>query len=146
MAAVACTYIAGRLGLTAGPIRFETRSSVEHGVLGQLCSDGLVALLGISMWRLTQMLGAIADGDLFSVRVVRGFRSFAFWLLLLALLGIIAPILLELTKMQSGPVHRLAFPIELRDILALGVTLILFLVARILERARQIEDEMREIV
>ena len=64
----------------------------------------------------------------------------------MALLGIIAPLLLELFRTQTGPVYRFAFQLELRDLLALGVTLILFLVARLLERARQIEDEMREIV
>jgi hypothetical protein len=146
MAAIACTYIAGRFGLTAGAIRFETKSSVEHGVVGQLVSDGLVVLLGIALWQLARMLGAIAAGDLFSIRVVRGFRSFAFWLLLLALVGMIAPLLLELLRAQTGQVHRFAFQLELRDLLGLGVTLILFLVARLLERARQIEDEMREIV
>ena len=146
MVFVAAAYVAGRLGLTAGAIRFEARSSAGGGVVGQQIADCLVILLGVALWRLTQMLRAIAAGDLFSVRVVGAFRSFAFWLLLMALLGIIAPLLLELFRTQTGPVHRFAFQLELRDLLALGVTLILFLVARLLERARQIEDEMREIV
>jgi hypothetical protein len=42
--------------------------------------------------------------------------------------------------------HTFAFKLQLRDLLTIGVTLIFFLVARLLERARAIDEEMREIV
>jgi hypothetical protein len=48
----------------------------------------------------------------------------------------------------TGPddLRRLEFKLQLRDVLTIGVSLILFLVARLLERARTIDEEMREIV
>ena len=52
-----------------------------------------ILLLSVALYQLTKMLGAIAEGDLFSARVVRRFRAFAFWLLLVALVWIVAPML-----------------------------------------------------
>ena len=58
---------------------------------------------------------------------------------------VVAPIA---TALLAGPTdaHRLEFRLQLRDVLTIGVALILFLVARLLERARAIDEEMREIV
>ena len=91
------------------------------------------------------MLGAIAEGDLFSARVVGAFRAFAFWLLLIALVWIVAPIVGALLA-GPGEARHIELTFQLRDVLTVGVALILFLVARLLERARTIDEEMREIV
>jgi hypothetical protein len=108
-------------------------------------ADVTILLLCIALYQLSRMLGAIAEGDLFSSRVVGAFRAFAFWLLIIALVWVAAPIVAVLL---TGPddSQRLAFTLQLRDMLTIGVALILFLVARLLERARTIDEEMREIV
>jgi hypothetical protein len=42
--------------------------------------------------------------------------------------------------------HRIFIVLDIRDLLLIGITALLFLVARMLERARAIEHEMSEIV
>ncbi|GAA4753805.1 hypothetical protein GCM10023264_21170 [Sphingomonas daechungensis] len=108
-------------------------------------ADISILLLSVALYQLNRMLGAIAEGDLFSARVVGSFRSFAFWLLMVSLVWVIAPILAVLLVGPDDS-HRLEFKLQLRDILTIGIALILFLVARLLERARIIDEEMREIV
>ena len=139
-------YAAGRLGLAAGFVRLESRSAFGESSAALIAADLCVLLLVVAMWRLSQMLGALAAGDLFSARVVRGFRSFAWWLLLFAGVAIVAKWVVGSLPGQAGGPHRIAIALDLSDLLMLGLTLILFLVARLLERARQIEDEMREFV
>ena len=85
-------------------------------------------------------------GDLFSARVVGAFRAFAFWLLLVALVWIVAPIAAVLARRSRRCAASIEFRLQLRDVLTVGIALILFLVARLLERARTIDEEMREIV
>ncbi len=85
------------------------------------------------------------EGDLFSARVVKAFRSFAFWLLLVALVWIVAPIAAVLLA-GPGDARQLEFRLQMRDVLTVGIALILFLVARLLERARTVDEELREIV
>jgi hypothetical protein len=111
-----------------------------------MVGDGTVLLLLVALFRLTQMLRLIQMGEMFSVEVIGRFRSFAFWLLLLALYGLVAPTLLALAEGAATGTHRLAFVLDFRQLLTLGITVLLFLLARLLERAREIEAEMREIV
>ncbi len=108
-------------------------------------ADITIVLLSVALYQLSRMLGAIADGDLFSARVVAAFRAFAFWLLLVALVWVVAPVTAVLLAGPGGS-HRFEFKLQLRDILTIGVALILFLVARLLERARTVDEELREIV
>lgn len=140
-------YIAGRLGPADGTLHLETRVG-QHESLGPalLLADASMLLLTVALFRLSQMLAAVTAGSYFSAEVVRGFRSFAFWLLLLALLWLATPVVAELLRHQSGADGEFTFHIVIRDVLTLGITFILFLVARLLERAREIESEMREIV
>ena len=139
-------YLAARLGLAAASLRFETHSD-SAGALGSLLlSDLSMVLLTIALFRLAQMLSAVARGETFSSGVVRAFRGFAFWLFLLALLGVAGPLASEFLREPSGAGREYAFRLQVRDLLTLAITLILFLVARLLERARAIEEDMREIV
>jgi hypothetical protein len=66
-------------------------------------------------------------------------------LLLIALVWIVAPIVGALLA-GPGEARHIELTFQLRDVLTVGVALILFLVARLLERARTIDEEMREIV
>lgn len=137
-ASIILAWIGGPLGIA----RVEVR---DHGGPIDSLAAGTISiiLIEIALFRLTQMLGAIAAGDLFSSRVIRHFRGFAFWLLIVALVRVGLPLVGSLAG--SGP-HRVALVLDLTKILAVGVTLLLFLLARLLERARQLDEEMREIV
>lgn len=138
-------YAAGRVGLAGGPLRIQAHALSETPSAMFLAADVSVVVLTVALLQLNRMLKAIAEGDFFSARVIGGFRSFAFWLLVLALLWIAFPIAAELLR-GPGDAHQWEFRLQLRDILTAGVALILFLVARLLERARELEAEMREIV
>ena len=142
---VVAAYAAGRFGLSLDYFSVQARASVEDAGPLMIIADISILLLTVALWQLSRMLGAIAEGDLFSARVVAAFRAFAFWLLLVALVWVVAPVVAVLL---AGPAdgHRFEFRLQLRDILTIGVALILFLVARLLERARTVDEELREIV
>lgn len=144
-AAIVLAYLAGRVGLDTQFLRIQSRLDESSAGPAMVVADATILLLSVALFQLTRMLGAIAEGDLFTARVVGAFRSFAFWLLLVALVWIFAPIGAALL---AGPDDgsRIELKLQLRDILTVGIALILFLVARLLERARAIDEEMREIV
>ena len=144
-AGILLAYAVGRFGLTFGVVQVQAHSSAGDAPSFMLISDVSILLLSVALYQLTKMLGAIAEGDLFSARVVQAFRAFAFWLLLVALVWIVAPVAAVLL---AGPDDgsRLEFRIQMRDVLTVGIALILFLVARLLERARTVDEELREIV
>lgn len=138
-------YTAGRLGLGVGAMRVQASSAAGVSPPIMAVADVTIVLITVALWQLGRMLGAIAAGDLFSARVVGAFRAFALWLLIVALVWIVAPIAMALVS-GSEAEHRYEFKVQLRDLMTIGITLILFLVARLLERARAIDEEMREIV
>jgi hypothetical protein len=145
-ACIILAYVAGRLGLSLrGAVEVQAHSSAAESGTPMIVADITILFLSIALYQLSRMLGAIGDGDLFSARVVGSFRSFAFWLLVMAVVWVVAPIV---AVFLTGPndAHRLEFRLQLRDVLTIGIALILFLVARLLERARTIDEEMREIV
>ena len=146
IAAMLLFYLAARFDLQLGRTHVEYRIHESSPFIGRMVGDGSMVLLLVALLRLTQMLRLIEMGELFSVGVIRRFRGFAFWLLLLALYGLAAPILLSLAGSAASDRHRLALVVDFRQLLTLGITLLLFLLARLLERAREIEAEMREIV
>ena len=134
-------YVAARFGLQFGHARVIYE---EHGpatAAARLVNDVCVALLVAALFRLTQVLKRISEGDFFGIEVIRRFRSFAWWLLLMSVLELAGPSLA-----QSSVPGQIRFAIDSRDVLFLGITIFLFLLARLLERARTIEEEMREIV
>ncbi|MEO8175911.1 MAG: DUF2975 domain-containing protein [Sphingomicrobium sp.] len=146
MALVLGLYLWARLGTPAGAGHLAIRTQAEPGTAAQLVADVTVLLLCIALVELSRMLALIQRGELFSVAVIRRFRAFALWLLVMAVLGFVAP--LAIAWMSGVPVgrHRVAVLLDMRQLLTLGITLLLSLLARLLERAREIEAEMREIV
>ena len=62
----------------------------------------------------------------------------------MASFALVAPTAAELLRPHGG--GRIEILIDFRQVLTLGVTLVLFLVARLLERARRLDEEMREFV
>ena len=146
MTVLAAVYLVARLHLQVSGVHIEYLIHGMDSRVGEIVGDISMALLLISLFVLTQMLRRIAHGELFSAGVVRSFRIFALWLLLLALFQLIAPAALHFAEIAPSGRHELRLAIDMRNILTVGITLLLFLLARLLERARQIEDEMREIV
>ena len=136
-------YLTARFGLPLAGVHIVHRQSAGSS---PLIGDLGIVLLVVALVRLVQMLGAIAAGQLFSTTVVRRFRGFAFWLMLMALIGLLGPIVAEFIRAQGEPFSRMQIVLDFRQILTVGVTLLLFLLARLLERARDYEAEAREFV
>ena len=145
MAIMVLLYASARLGLGLGRAHVEYRIHGPNLPSTRLIGDISVLLVLIALFQLTQMLGRIAAGEMFSAAVIGRFRSFAFWLLLVALFGVLAPLAAHAMR-PSAKMHRLELAIDFRDVLTIGATLVLFLIARLLERARRLEEEMREFV
>jgi hypothetical protein len=145
MAAILLLYAAARFGFPLGGAHVESRPHGGSPPVARAIGDITTLLLLVALFRLTQMLGRIADGEMFSAGVIGRFRSFAFWLLVMALFALIAPIAAEILELSHGG-HTLEVRIDFRQVLTVGVTLVLFLLARLLERARRLDEEMREFV
>ena len=145
MALMVLLYAAARFGVELGNTHVEYRSHSDPA-WSRAIGDISLLLLLVALVRLTQMLGRIAGGELFSARVIGAFRSFAFWLLVMALFGLVAPPLSELLSITPGGENRVELQIDFQEVLTVGVTFVLFLLARLLERARRLDEEMREFV
>ena len=146
IALMALLYAAARFGLDSGTVRFERHQAALDTPAARAIADVSMVLLIVALVRLTQMLGRIAAGELFSPGVIAGFRSFAFWLLLMALTGLFAPAIVQLVQAALGGPSRIEMRIDFRAVLTVGVTFVLFLLARLLDRARGIDEENREFV
>jgi hypothetical protein len=146
MGAMVLLYIAARLGLQFGHARVIYQEHAPGTPVAAIINDVCVALLIVALFRLTQMLKLISGGDYFGLEVIRRFRSFASWLLAMSLLEMLGPWIAQFFAAPVGGRRILQFSIESSDVLFLGVTILLLLLARLLERARAIDEEMREIV
>lgn len=142
---IVAIYLLARLGLDLGALRVESHEVVE-GWAGRALVDITLALFVVALFRLVQMLGAVADGPLFGPRVTRAFRGFAFWLFLATLVEVVAGPATAIARTVAAGGGRTIFAFELRDLLMLAGALFLFLLARMLEQARAIEAELEEIV
>jgi hypothetical protein len=145
MALMAALYLSARFGLGLGPAHVEYRIHGPDVRYARVIADVTTVLLLLALFRLTQMLGRIAAGETFSAGVIGRFRSFAFWLLTVALFTVLGPIAVQALQ-PAARVHRLELAIDFRAILVVGTTLALFLIARLLERAGALDAEMREII
>lgn len=145
IATMVLLYAAARFGVQLGSAHVEYRSH-SNPAWSRAIGDVSLLLLLVALFRLSQMLGRIAGGELFSAQVIGAFRSFAFWLLLLALFGLLAPPLSQLVSVAQEGDGRIELQIDFQQVLTVGVTLVLFLLARLLERARRLDEEIREFV
>ena len=146
MGAMLLLYGAARAGLQLGHARVEYQEHGPGSPAAHLISDASVVLLVVALFRLTQALKRISEGDFFGIDVIRRFRSFAWWLLVMSLFELFGPALAQFIDASGSASHQLRFAIDSRDVLFVGITVLLFLLARLLERARAIDEEMREIV
>ena len=139
-------YVAARFDLQLGRAHVEYRVHGSSHTSAKLIGDGTMILLAVALVQLVLMLGRIARGELFSAAVIRHFRGFALWLLLMALFGLVGPIAVDLATPQEDIHRQIRIAIDLREVLTLGITLLLFLLASLLERAQRLDDEVREFV
>jgi hypothetical protein len=100
----------------------------------------------VALWRLTEMLKRIEAGDLFSAAVTAKFRAFALFVLLSALLSALLPLLLALAAGLTEGHGAVRLKLDLRDVWTLFAAGLLFLLAHLLDEARRIDDDLREIV
>ena len=150
MALIAALYLAARFGLSVAAVHVEFRRAGLSLETARLLGDGTVILLLVALAQLVRMLGLIAAGEQFTARVIGAFRRFALWLMVMALFGFVAPMAAAIAQASAAApgagLHRLELMFDLRDLLTLGITLVLFLLARLLERASELEAEVREFV
>ena len=144
MAAMVILYGAARFGLQLGAARVEARLHGQDPASALLIADVTLLLLVVAFFQLTRMLGRLASGERFSAEVIGHFHSFSLWLLLTALFGLAAPIVAPLVT--GAGATSLHFVLDFQKLLMVAITLVLFLLARLLERARRLEEEMREFV
>lgn len=139
-------YGIARLGVNLGPgVKVESRPDGAGVQVPAFAADIAVVLFAISLWRLARMLRLLAQGERFTKAVAAGFRSFAFWLLLAALAQILVPI--AGSVLLAGPSNaRIALTFDLLEIFFVIAALVLFLVARMLEDAAELDAELQEIV
>ena len=142
--AVGLLYLLARLETDVGTLKVVFGDHPGSGWTAWLLDVGIVLLL-VALVRLHQMLTRLGAGELFSIGVVRRFRDFAFWLMLSAACGFAAPLFGNLSggHAPDGAI-RLAF--DMRQLLVLAIAALLFLIARLLERAREFEQDSRGIV
>lgn len=139
-------YGIARFGFHLGGVRIDYHLKDPDLPSTRFIGDVALALLVIALFRLSQMLDQLASGELFSAGVIARFRSFAFWLLVMALFELAAPTAAQLFGLSRAGNHRVEIAVDFREILTVGVTLVLFLLARLLERARGLDEENREFV
>ena len=144
MALMVILYGAGRFGLQLGGAKVEARVHGQDPSTAMLMADGTLLLLVVAFYQLTRMLGRIASGEMFTAQVIGHFRGFALWLLITALFGLAGPLAASLVA--SGGANHFEFVLDFQKLLLVVVTLVLFLLARLLERARRLEEENREFV
>ena len=142
---LAAVYLLARFGIRLPGVTIQSRSAPGAATPAWV-GDVTLMLLATSLWPLQALLRKVESGDAFSVAMVRDFRAFAAWLLALSLFRVVVPTLFAQVQGSAGHGARVALMLDLRDLLLLMFTLILFLVARLLERARAAEESMAEIV
>lgn len=140
--AAALLYAAARFEVMLGQVQVVAQTKGE-GPLLWIARDASALLLLAALWQLASMLRQVELGERFSLKVTSRFRRFALLLFLAAAVTLVAPLAGLIAPPASGRVE-LAF--SFRDVWTMLVTGVLFLVARLLDEAQQIETEMSEIV
>ena len=102
-------------------------------------------LVGIALFRLVRMLGRVEAGAPFAA--AGDLRGFAFYLLLAVLASVFVPTLLGAVSVAaSGESHRVTLALGGTELLAILVSALLFLVARLLDEAQRLADDHSQIV
>jgi hypothetical protein len=152
----------GTLALLAVMILFQLLALLpgqHHVVLHVLPAGGTTAshiigllheaLIILALAQLILLLRRIEKGELFSVGVTRHLRRFAMFILLAMLTtALLAPVLAFISSecdQHSGHCLR-RIPFDMRAFWMLLISTLFFLVARLLDEARRIDEDNRQIV
>ena len=134
------------------PVRPDLRRRARADAFGErveapsfmALADVSILLLSVALYQLTtDARRDCARGTSFRPRVVKAFRSFAFWLLLVTLVWIVAPVAAVLL---AGPRRCAASSnsaFELRDVLTVGIALLPVPAGPHARAARTIDAELR---
>ena len=139
-------FAAYRLGLDLGPsveVRGKSAEAPDHAAWG---ADLAALLFAIALVQLIRLLGRLGMGEMFAPSVTGAVRSFAFWLMLSAIVAIVAPPLIGLIGGLGGSAHRIEIRLDLRDVMFVIAALVLFLLARMLDEAARLDRELKEFV
>lgn len=109
------------------------------------CFAGPATLFAMS--RIARMLRWLAEGQVFTSMVIADIRSFAFWIMIATLASLLAPVIIApiVANVWHMEVVR-AGQVSGSDLMLLLVSAIFFQVARLLDAARRMADEYRQIV
>jgi len=147
LAFVLAVWLVSIFGIPLGPGVQVTSHARESGSpYAPWISTVSVGLFALALLRLSAMLKSISAGDRFSRAVTRPFRDFAVLLLLSSLAGLLLPAITALLALNGDGPRHLQLRLELRDAIFVLASLVLFLIARMLEQAARIEAELEEIV
>lgn len=140
-------FAIARLGIDFGPQLIVVHRSHAPGTTAVgLISDLAVLLFAISLVQLIRLLGRLSSGTMFAPSVTGAFRTFAFWLMLAAVVAIGGPLVAGTAAAVLGEAHPVEVRINLRDVMFVIAGMVMFLVARMLDEAARIEAELEEIV
>lgn len=111
---------------------------------------GLVhsALMFLALLNLILLLRALEKGDLFAEGVTRRLRAFALLALIASVVGgVIAPLVAALmNNCPAGATCSPRIPLDMRVLWTVITSFIFFLVARLLDEARRIDEDHRQII
>lgn len=117
-------------------------------LFGRAFNIGHTLFMILALVQLILMLREFERGELFSSRVTRRLRAFALYALLaISLGGLVAPLQHYLfPNCEPGVPCFRRFPIDMRVLWSLLVSLVFFLVARLIDEARRIDEDHRQII
>ena len=135
------------LGLDLGPsVEVARRPHGDRTPIAGVAASIAVLLFAIALVQLIRLLGRLGQGELFAPSVTGAVRSFAFWLMLSAVVALAATPLAGLIGVVGGSSDRIELRIDLRDVMFLIAALVLFLLARMLDEAARLDRELKEFV
>lgn len=149
IAALALTILAflvSRAGLYLDGHVLIVRQAEADGPAARIVADAAVVLFVVSLVQLIRLLGELSSGKLFAASITRAFRSFAFWMLMSALVAIVGTPLASALSAAATGTFQLELKISLRDVMYLIAGLVMFLIARMLDEAARLDSELKEIV
>jgi hypothetical protein len=133
------------LGIGTPHIQMHPAGRTFGGTAIILLHTLFMLLAVVQLWL---MLKHVEQGDLFSAAVTMRLRRFALLIVLAVFSAVIlTPLLVLLFPECAGGARCIRhFPIDLRAFWTLVIALVFFLVARIIDEARRIDEDNRQII
>ena len=145
---VLAVIIAFQLAALVPDLSHVRLHSARGGPYGQALGMLHFVFMLLALIQLLLLLRLLERGELFSSGVTRRLRAFAlFALLAVTVGGLVAPLISHMTSAcQPGVPCLRRFPIDTRSVWTLITSFVFFLVARLLDEARRIDEDNRQII